>query len=67
MYTGWQFDIAAPTLLGLRAPAARHGGEEIGGPVTYLVRANAGGDRLPLGFPGQRLWPLTAGSAALFE
>jgi hypothetical protein len=23
VYTGWQFDIATPTLLGLRAPAAR--------------------------------------------
>jgi len=66
-FTGWQFDIAQPTLLGLRAPVARRDGAELAGPVCYTVRAQAGSTRLPLVLPGHRPWPMVAGTAVVEE
>ncbi|MDH5290662.1 MAG: alpha/beta hydrolase domain-containing protein [Acidimicrobiia bacterium] len=54
-FTGWQFDIRVPTLIGLRAPRLADPGIE--GPVSYTARATSAAERLPLVLPGHRLWP----------
>ena len=70
-FTGWQFDIRVPTLIGLRAPAVRSGDgadPAIEGAVSYTARATSGAERLPLVLPGHRLWePVDPEGATLTE